>query len=392
MRFASIDLFCHVVDNFGDIGVVYRFAKEFAAVHPSCRVRVFCDDLRPLFLMVPELPPLDPTGELNRITFVKTQALDERLALAMGSPDIVIEAFGCDIPDIYKRVSLPGAAAWINLEHLSAEPWVEGYHLRPSLQAGGLPKKYFFMPGFSENTGGVIVDSAIEREKPDLRDNRLVHLNGFLGKFHVPVYDVHNSLFGTVFTYQRGYDRLLDDLGATGKDVYLFVMGEKSGRGMLDTLKRTGGRKLTDSHFTRGSVHALMMPFIPQRDFDRLLCLADFNMVRGEDSLVRAILAEKPFIWNAYLQDKKYHRVKVAALLDLLRGYFEDGNIFGQYRELMVEFNDRADEDSEQRTREAYTGFFRNLNKIERAVREISYFMTRKCNLVMKLSDFLARI
>ena len=84
--------------------------------------------------------------------------------------------------------------------------------------------------------------------------------------------------------------------------------------------------------------------------------------------------------------------VQLEALLDFMRGYFEDGNMFSLYRELLLEFNDRADESSEQTTKEVYTGFFSNLNKIERAVREISYFITRKCNLVTKLNEFLAGI
>ncbi|MBN1761360.1 MAG: elongation factor P maturation arginine rhamnosyltransferase EarP [Chitinispirillaceae bacterium] len=28
MHFSSIDTFCHVIDNFGDTGTVYRFASE----------------------------------------------------------------------------------------------------------------------------------------------------------------------------------------------------------------------------------------------------------------------------------------------------------------------------------------------------------------------------
>jgi len=387
-----MDIFCHVVDNFGDIGVVYRFAKEFSAAFPVCRVRVFCDDLRPLSLMVPELPRFNPTGKIDGVTFVNTQALDEGLVRTLGSSDVVIEAFGCDIPEVYKKVALPGAAVWINLEHLSAEPWVQGYHLRPSLQTVTIPKKYFFMPGFSENTGGVIIDSRIEREKPGLRQNRLLHLNGFFANFGISVNENDLGIVGTVFTYQRGFDNLLSDLGTIGKDVYLFVLGDKSRLGMSETLNRAGARQVSDSHFAHGGIHVLMMPFIPQKDFDRLLCLTDFNMVRGEDSLVRAILAEKPFIWNAYLQDNKYHRVKVEALMDILSDYFEDHNIFSQYRELMMEFNDRVDESSQQTTCEDYRAFLGNMNKLEQGIRQISYFMTRKCNLVTKLSDFLAGI
>ncbi len=45
MNFGSIDIFCHIIDNFGDIGVVYRFAREFLIKNPFTVIRVFLDDL-----------------------------------------------------------------------------------------------------------------------------------------------------------------------------------------------------------------------------------------------------------------------------------------------------------------------------------------------------------
>ncbi|NDE27856.1 MAG: DUF2331 family protein, partial [Burkholderiaceae bacterium] len=61
----------------------------------------------------------------------------------------------------------------------------------------------------------------------------------------------------------------------------------------------------------------ISLPFIPQDDFDYLLAQCDFNIVRGEDSFVRAQLAGRPFIWNIYPQDDGAHLVKLSAFLDL---------------------------------------------------------------------------
>jgi uncharacterized repeat protein (TIGR03837 family) len=394
MRFSSLDIFCHVVDNFGDIGFVYRFAKEFRARHASCRLRVFCDDLAPLSLILPGIDGKKPVQELNGITYIDSVRLNkDDLLNQIGPADVVVEAFGCDIPVMYQKQLLPHARLWVNLEHLSAEPWVDGYHLRPSLQAEGSGvKKYFFMPGFTEKTGGVLIDSQFERVKPGLLENRLDNLGKTLERFRIIPPDLSHSLFGTVFSYVRGFDTMLADLQNTGRETYLFVLGDKARLGMVETMKRAGGTPESDSHFIKGRVHALLMPFIPQDRFDSLLCVADFNFVRGEDSLVRAILAGKPFVWSAYIQKEKYHRVKIEAFLDVFKGYFDDDAVYNQYCELMVRFNDVADETPFQTTIESYGPFFSNLMKIEHATREMSYFMTRKCSLIDKFTDFLSVI
>jgi uncharacterized repeat protein (TIGR03837 family) len=41
------DIFCRVVDNYGDIGVCWRLARQLAAEH-SCQVRLWVDDIEAL--------------------------------------------------------------------------------------------------------------------------------------------------------------------------------------------------------------------------------------------------------------------------------------------------------------------------------------------------------
>ncbi|HEU0231107.1 MAG TPA: elongation factor P maturation arginine rhamnosyltransferase EarP, partial [Burkholderiaceae bacterium] len=48
-----------------------------------------------------------------------------------------------------------------------------------------------------------------------------------------------------------------------------------------------------------------------------LLWSSDLNLVRGEDSLVRAIWAGKPLIWHIYPQDENTHMDKLDAWLRL---------------------------------------------------------------------------
>ena len=58
------------------------------------------------------------------------------------------------------------------------------------------------------------------------------------------------------------------------------------------------------------------MPFVAQAEFDRCLRGKQLNLVRGEDSLVRAIWAARPYIWQAWRQDPETRAMKVEAFLD----------------------------------------------------------------------------
>jgi uncharacterized repeat protein (TIGR03837 family) len=60
------------------------------------------------------------------------------------------------------------------------------------------------------------------------------------------------------------------------------------------------------------------LPQLTQTNYDHLLWSCDLNFVRGEDSLVRAIWAAKPFIWQIYPQHDGAHHAKLDAFLQLM--------------------------------------------------------------------------
>jgi uncharacterized repeat protein (TIGR03837 family) len=391
MRFSSIDIFCRVVDNFGDAGVVYRFANECKRARPHCRVRVFIDDVTTLHCMVPGIDPSKTAQELDSVAYYSWNAMTEGL-VGEGTAEVLVEAFACYLPEPVLEAACRRPTVIINLEHLSAEPWVEGYHLKESLTGREMLKKYFYMPGFTKETGGVII-GATGNPPSDAGDReRNAFFGELLGSRGVSAGDVRGALFGTVFTYLRGFDTLLTDLRATGGDIVVLVLGEKSAEGMASALTRSATTRIGSSAYATGAVRVIIMPFLPQQQYDRLLGMADFNFVRGEDSLVRAVLSAKPFVWNAYVQENAYQRIKVKAFLDVFRGYFDDEDAYAHYRELLMRFNDADEEGTRQTTGERYVRFFEDLNKIGRATKKMSYFIRENCNLVKKFMEFLDRM
>ena len=69
--------------------------------------------------------------------------------------------------------------------------------------------------------------------------------------------------------------------------------------------------------YERGNLQVRVLPFVEQERYDELLWVCDVNIVRGEDSCVRAQWAGKPFIWQIYPQHDAVHWGKLQAFLNL---------------------------------------------------------------------------
>jgi uncharacterized repeat protein (TIGR03837 family) len=390
MHFKTMDIFCHVVDNYGDVGVVFRFAKEFRRANPQCRLRVFIDDLQALHRIHPDTDPGAFHQEHAGIVYIDSRALTRTAVQKIGTAEILVEAFACQIPDIVLDVASKKRTYIINLDHLSAEKWVEGYHLKESLLGRGELRKYFFMPGFTKDTGGVIIDTDIENARPRLPENRGARINEFLKPFGVAADALEDSLFATIFTYEQRFDGLLEALAATSRSAFLFVFDRQSTEGMKLAVEARGAERLADSLYRTGNITIVYLPFLAQQAFDELVCLCDFNLVRGEDTFVRAILSEKPFIWHAYKQHDNYQMVKAKAFLEAMRPYFDDEGAYLSYQKLVMEFNDTSRGGSV--TNEGYGEFIKNLDKIKHATEKMSYFIRNNCNLISHFSQFLEQL
>lgn len=269
------DLFCRVVDNHGDVGVCWRLAHDLASRGQA--VRLVIDDASALDWMAP--------GGAAGVQVLPWPGPDE-------PADVVIEAFGCDPPVAYVDAMARRAAppVWINLEYLSAEAYVERSHGLPSPQRNGLVK-WFYYPGFTPRTGGLL-------REPGLLDARAA-------------FDRSAWLAGHGITLQPG-ERV----------VTLFCYDNAAVPALLADLARAPTLLLlTRGHAQRQvdqappGVRALRLPWLSQPDFDRLLWAGDINFVRGEDSLLRALWAGAPFVWQAYPQHDGAHAAKVEAML-----------------------------------------------------------------------------
>lgn len=309
---ANWDVFCSVVDNYGDIGVTWRLARQLAGEHGQ-RVRLWVDDLA-AFVRI--CPAADGAAESQHQSGVEVRLWPKPWQDTQAA-DVVIEAFACEMPPAYieamKQRRQP--PLWLNLEYLSAEPWVESCHGLPSMQANGL-QKYFYFPGFTPATGGLLRESDLIARRDAFQADPAASLR-FLESLgvHPRAHERRISLFA----YENAaLGSWLDALAASSDSILLLV---PEGRVLAD-VERWAQRTLkAGGQFQRGALRLQVLPFVRQEDYDPLLWSCDVNAVRGEDSFVRAQWAGRPFVWHIYQQDDDVHLEKLQAFMAL----FSDG-------------------------------------------------------------------
>lgn len=300
------DIFCNVIDNYGDIGVCWRLARQLATEH-DITVRLWVDDLPSLQHLCPEVDPHTDLQHKGRVEVRTWQSPFPDTEPA----EVVIEAFGCELPENYLQ-SMARAAqkpVWINLEYLSAESWVEGCHALPSPHPQLALTRYFFFPGFTPATGGLLRETSLlsrRRQQSPLQCWQALKL---------PCPAPHETSV-SLFCYDTApIYALLNAWTHATRPVRCYLPEGKAISKVADYFGRAA--LATGDSVTRGNLTLHVTPFLRQEDYDLLLWACNVNFVRGEDSFVRAQWAQKPMFWQIYKQDENAHLVKLDAFLDL---------------------------------------------------------------------------
>ncbi|MNQ56920.1 hypothetical protein D3C85_710600 [compost metagenome] len=295
------DIFCRVVDNYGDIGVCWRLARQLANSH-GWDVRLWVDDLASFAHIQPGIDARSPRQGLAGVDIVHWS---DTPAPVLAARDVVIEAFACDPPEAFVDSMRRTHPVWINLEYLSAESWVESCHGLPSQRPDGLVKHFFF-PGFTPATGGLLREPGLSAERDALQGSTATQ-DSFLRSVGVPDEALALRRQGartvSLFCYASAPAGELVEALAADPRATVLLAPQGVAPGLEAACQSPCAPRL------------VRLPFVAQPDFDRLLWCADINFVRGEDSFVRAAWAARPLVWQIYPQDQNVHLEKLDAWL-----------------------------------------------------------------------------
>ena len=346
MEIKSIDIFCEVVDNYGDVGVAYRLARGFKRIYPDKKLRFIINQME-------EINLIKKSDDIEIVSYKDISKIE-------SSADLILETFGCEIPKEYMDKALENSKFIINLEYFSAETWVDDFHLQESFLGGKL-KKYFFIPGLSEKSGGILLDNEFLERKKKVEENKEYYLE----KFGI---NEKYDLIGSVFSYEKNFDSLIEELKKLDKKILLLILSEKTQKNFI---------KYFDNNNNYDKIKIVKLPFFTYDKYEELLALCDFNLVRGEDSFARALLLEKPFLWHIYPQEENIHIKKLEGFLEK---YCPNNK---ELKETFINYNINKDD---------FSYFFKNFKEIEEYNKSYANYLRENCNLMEKLIKFIENI
>ncbi len=420
MFYNSVDLtiLCKVVDNFGDIGFVYRLAKNLVQLNPQREIRIAVDNLAAFNKIESRVDPAlaeqvlevacadslqaqegaDKAGNGGKPkTAAETKSVGKpktagRLKIfdatnaAVCSREwtktparVILECFQCGRPDWLEALLFDGVtrALIINIDYLTAEDYAEEFHRLKSGTRSPLVRKVNFMPGFTAKTGGLILDAAAETaSKPK---NAPATENGFITKTAGPQI--------LMFSYPKDFAPIIRAILRWNKAAQV-NLAQGAGK---ESFLAANENCLQDQKV--GGLFVRELPFLSQEEWDKNLYAQDILFVRGEDSLSRACLSGKPFVWQAYLQDDNYQLVKVRALLARMRPHFAPGD-FSALENFWLLYNG-AESSGKPETagaamEEACYGFLERSDKMKAGFEAFARSLFELGNFARKLDEFVA--
>ena len=267
-------LFARAIDNLGDVGLAWRLARQLVRDYQQAVV-LFLDGWETLALIEPELVGAHSPLVLDGVTVLYWGSE------CLNAPDVVLEVLGCRPPETYMHqlIAQEKKFLWVDWEYLTAESWVESLHLMHSWQAEYRYSRYYFCPGFTPKTGGLLREKDLLTQQIQYQQN---NPRSAVGPQRM-----------LVFAYDLAPLWSLEDVPEKPAEIWLMQ----------------GGCSVPFS--ARWRVHSM----VSQTQFDTCLWSCDLNAVRGEDSFVRAQWAGVPMLWQIYPQESDVHWIKLDAFL-----------------------------------------------------------------------------
>ncbi|MDE2421715.1 MAG: elongation factor P maturation arginine rhamnosyltransferase EarP [Gammaproteobacteria bacterium] len=313
-------IYCTVIDNFGDVGVCWRLARQLADEY-HVQVTLWIDDLVSFSKLAPSLNSNLNEQVLDQITVClwHKDKRDELSPTHQTTLDIIIEGFGCRLPDfvLYKMAQQAKTGKpplWLNLEYLSAESWAVDCHAMPSIHPQTGLTQYFWFPSFNEKSGGLLREADLIKRRNEFQHNAEAHQEfwSMLKITNAHLFERKISLF----SYEnKEIHNLLEALAADSQKTLLLV---PDGKALVDVSAWSKQSLKQGDYLTKDTLTIVVLPFLSHENYDRLLWSCDLNFVRGEDSVIRAQWAGQPFIWHIYPQDENAHLIKLQAFIDIV--------------------------------------------------------------------------
>ena len=365
----NIAVLCKVVDNFGDIGVVWRLccqlSNQIKKENLTSKINLIVDDLVSFNKICNSVDANKSFQIVDNINIFNWN--DEKLCYDEFSKNdgenlsVILEVFQCGRPSWMEKIlfedKLNRTVQIIMIDYLTAEKYAEDFHCLQSLTRSSKVQKVNFMPGFTNKTGGLIIDSEWEQ-----------------------LCDYKNNKTLLCFTYDRNWDALAN---ACKKSNYIEKVLIAPGKG-FESLKNS----FYSGFIKDSNLKIEELSFMNQNEWDKMLKNCGVLFIRGEESMSRACLSGIPFVWHAYPQSDEYQLIKVRALLERMSVHFkcEDFRII---EKVWILINSAESEVEQEEFEKAILEFFDNAEKLVYGFREFALDLRKNGDLCSNLMTFI---
>ena len=382
----QISILCKVVDNFGDIGVVYRLAKQLKKINPKNTINLIVDNLESFNKICSAVQcglEMQNIEGLNVYDWNAADFCHKAFSRKDGElMPVILECFQCGRPDWMERIlfeeKLQRTVHIIMIDYLTAEKYAEDFHCLKSLTRSAKVQKVNFMPGFTEKTGGLVID-ADWLEVPEWKENGPV----------------------LVFTYERDWTSFIQgclsaasrwgDLPEPSYKSKLFLAqgrGKESFLAAVRNVVESSQRECIENSFIEE------LPYLNQSEWDRVMKSCSALVIRGEESMSRACLSGIPFIWHAYPQSDEYQLVKVKALLERMKPHFDEAD-FEIVEKVWLEINSSDDciaSRGAEKLSNSYYDFFASVPRLVSGFQDFARSLRKNGDLAYNLMTYIEKL
>jgi len=370
----EITVLCKVVDNFGDIGLVWRLCKQLRQLRQNSSINLIVDDLSVFNKINNQVKAEEAFQIVASIKIFDWKAYDfcyDYFKKDDGKAlSVFLECFQCGRPDWMEKIlfedKLNRTVHCVMIDYLTAEAYAESFHCLKSLTRSARVQKVNFMPGFTSKTGGLIIDDSWKKIHP---------------------YNKNGPAF--LFTYEKNWTGLAKALKLWSQKKSLEAAPRQillaKGRG-LESLKKSFNALAED----KASFNLVELNYLNQEEWDKLLQKSSVLFIRGEESMSRACLSGIPFVWHAYPQSEEYQLVKVKALLERLKNYFSS-DLFAVIEKVWLAFNSPEEELPEEVLYQASLDFLNKLDLLQKGFYDFACDLQKNGDLVDNLMTFIEK-